>query len=158
MASIPKGARETRADRLARETHLNVLIAANRFRDGMDQVCRADGISEAQYVALWVLCLADDPRAGLPMSAIADGLLTRASDTTRLIDRLEHAGLAERLPNPADRRGVLVRSTAKGNRLFARVTPKLKAYHRSQWSGLSATEIETLNGLLGKALLTDETF
>ena len=65
-------------------------------------------------MALWVLCLADDPDAGLPIGAVADGLLNRASDTTRLIDRLERAGLAERFPNPADRRGVLVRATRAG--------------------------------------------
>ena len=76
----------------------------------MEEICREAGLTHPQYVALWTLCLTDDPDAGLPIGAVADGLLNRASDTTRLIDRLERAGLVERLPNPDDRRGVLVRA------------------------------------------------
>ena len=156
MTPRPRPVRESRADRLARETHVNVLLAANRFSDGMDRVCRTEGISEAQYVALWVLCLADDAAVGVPMGSLADGLINRASDTTRLVDRLEHAGLVERLPNPDDRRGVLVRATADGAAVFSRVTPRLKAYHRSQWAGLSNEELETLHGLLARALWSDD--
>jgi DNA-binding MarR family transcriptional regulator len=78
--------------------------------------------------------------------------LNRASDSTRLIDRLERAGLAERLPNPSDRRSVLVRATARGRRVFAKVTPRLQEYHRHQWSNLSAAEVDTLNRLLAQAL------
>jgi DNA-binding MarR family transcriptional regulator len=145
--------RETKAERLARETHINVLVAAARFTDELEQLCRAEGgISHPQYVALWALCLADDPDAGIPMGAVADGLLNRASDTTRLVDRLERSGLAERLPNPGDRRGVLVRATAKGHEAFARVTPKLRAFHRAQWSNLAADEVSELNELLRKVL------
>jgi DNA-binding MarR family transcriptional regulator len=151
MAASPKKS-ESPADRLAREAHVNLVVAANRFSAGMERVCREDGLSEAQYVALWVLCLADDPAKGLPISAIADGLLTRASDTTRLVDRLEQAGLAERLRNPTDRRGVLARATPAGRKVFARLTPKLRDYHRSQWANLSASELQTLNSLLGRAL------
>jgi DNA-binding MarR family transcriptional regulator len=143
---------ETAEDRLAREAHVNVIVAANRFSEGVERICREEGITEAQYVALWVLCLADDPSAGLPIGAITDGLLTRASDTTRLVDRLEQSGFAERLRNPADRRGVLVRATPAGRKVFARITPKLRDYHHTQWSNLSRDELETLNGLLGRAL------
>lgn len=118
----------------------------------MEQICRAAGISHAQYVALWVLCLATDAEAGMPVGAIADGLLTRASDVTRLVDRLEKAGLAERLQNPADRRGVLVRATAQGSAVFDAVSADVHRYHRSQWRMLSADEFRTFSALLGKAL------
>ena len=65
------------------------------------------------------------------MGAVADDVcLTRASDTTRLIDRLAKAGLAERLPNPNDRRGVLVRATGAGRRVFADGHPADQEFHR----------------------------
>jgi MarR family 2-MHQ and catechol resistance regulon transcriptional repressor len=150
--ATPRRSREPHADRQARDAHVNVLIAANRFNEEIDRQCRDAGISHAQYVALWVLCLADDPETGVPMGAVSDGLFNRASDTTRLVDRLEKRGLAERLRNPVDRRGVLVRATAKGNEIFARLTPELKQYHRSQWSGLTEDELGELNRLLAKAL------
>ena len=148
-------AREPKAVRVGRDVHINVLLLANRSLDTLDEICVAEGITHQQYVALWTLCLADEPEAGVPMGAVADGLLNRASDTTRLIDRLEKAGLAERLPNPTDRRSVLVRATAEGRRVFAAVTPKLQAFHRRQWSNLSPAEVDALHALLAKALWGD---
>lgn len=135
-----------------REAHINVLVAANRFSDAMDRLCRGEGISHAQYVVLWVLCLADDPDGGLPMGAIADGLLNRASDTTRLVDRLVKAGLVERVPSPEDRRIVRVRATAEGRERFGRLTARVREFHRRQWAVLGRDELQTLNGLLKKAL------
>lgn len=147
--------REPRAVRVGRDVHINVLLLANQSIDALEEICEADGITHQQYIALWTLCLTDDPEAGLPMGAVADGLLNRASDTTRLIDRLERAGLAERLPNPTDRRSVLVRATGEGRRVFATVTPKLQEFHRRQWSNLSSSEVDALHGLLAKALWGD---
>lgn len=143
---------EPRAVRVARDVHLNVLLLASRSLERLEEICQAAGITHQQYVVLWTLCLADDPDAGVPIGSVADGLLTRASDTTRLIDRLARAGLAERLPNPGDRRSVLVRATADGQRAFAEVTPALQAFHRTQWANLDADETDTLNHLLTKAL------
>jgi DNA-binding MarR family transcriptional regulator len=144
--------REPRSVRLARDVHVNVLLLANRALGELEDICRAHGTTHAQYVALWTLCLAEDADAGIPVSAVADGLLNRAADATRLIDRLERAGLAERLPNPEDRRGVLVRATPAGRALFAAVTPELQGFHAAQWSHLSAAEVDQLDRLLRRAL------
>jgi DNA-binding MarR family transcriptional regulator len=147
--------RETRRDRLTRDAHVSVIVAGNRFVDGMERICREEGISQSQYVALWVLCLTDDPAAGLPMGAIADGLLNRASDTTRLVDRLVQAGLVERMPNPTDRRGVLVRATPAGRKVFDRLAPRVREYHRGQWADLTNDELQTMIRVLGVVLADD---
>ncbi len=147
---------EPEAIGVARAIHVNVLLLANRSLDELEQICRSEDVTHSQYVALWVLCLAEDAERGIPISAVADGLLNRASDTTRLIDRLEKAGLAERLPNPADRRGVLVRATRSGHERFASLTPKLQAFHERQWSNLDPAERDQLQALLSKALWGDE--
>jgi DNA-binding MarR family transcriptional regulator len=144
--------REPKAVRVGRDAHVNVLLLANRNHEALDEICHGEGITHQQYVALWTLCLTDEPDAGLAMRAVADGLLNRASDTTRLVDRLERAGLVERLANPADRRSVLVRATAEGHRVFRAVTPRLQDHHRQQWAHLSSAEVDTLNALLSKAL------
>jgi DNA-binding MarR family transcriptional regulator len=135
--------------------HINVLLLANQSLDVLEEICQGNGITHQQYVALWTLCLTEDSGTGVPMGAVADGLLNRASDTTRLIDRLEKAGLAERLTNPTDRRSVLVRATPSGHRVFETVTPQLQEYHRRQWSNLSSDEVGVLHGLLAKALWGD---
>jgi DNA-binding MarR family transcriptional regulator len=147
--------REPKAVRVGRQVHVNVLLLANRGLDGLDAICQREGITHQQYVALWTLCLADDPDSGVPIGTVADGLLNRASDTTRLIDRLERAGLAERRPSPTDRRSVLVRATGEGRRVFEAVTPELQEFHRRQWANLSPAEVDSLNALLVKALWAD---
>jgi DNA-binding MarR family transcriptional regulator len=152
---MPVATSESKAVRRARDLHVNVLLLANRSLERLEEICRAEDLTHPQYVALWTLCLADDADAGVPVSAVADGLLNRASDATRLVDRLERAGLAERLPNPADRRGVLVRATAEGRRRFAAVTPRLQAFHAEQWSNLSPDEAARFGELLVKALWGD---
>lgn len=157
MAPRP-GAPHQRSARGARgrNIHLNVLLLANRSLDELEAICRTVDLTHAQYVALFVLCLDDDHDAGIPIGAVADGLLNRASDTTRLVDRLERAGLAERVPNPADRRGVLVRATAKGRATFAEITPQIDGLHERQWTSLNATEQRDLDRLLLKALWGDD--
>jgi DNA-binding MarR family transcriptional regulator len=147
--------REPKSVRIARDIHVNVILLANRALDQLEAICQTEELTHAQYVALWTLCLADDAETGIPASAVSDGLLNRASDTTRLIDRLEKAGLAERLPNPEDRRGVLVRATPTGRARFASLTPKLQAFHAEQWAMLDADETEQLRSLLAKALWSE---
>lgn len=150
-------AREPAGVQRARNVHLNVLLLASRSLESLEEICKRAGLTHPQYVALWVLCLADDVDAGLPMGSLADGLLNRAADTTRLVDRMVRAGLVERLPNPADRRGVLVRATPAGRAAFASVTPELQAFHRAQWSHLSPSEVDDLDRLLQKALWGGDT-
>ena len=131
--------------------HLNVLIAADRFRDALEERAKREGITMAQYAVLWVLCLSDAPD-GVTTGAIADGLITRQPDVTRLVDRLIKAGLAERHASSTDRRVVLVAPTKAGRALFNRLTPRIAEYHEQQWSNLSQSELRTLHELLGKAL------
>lgn len=138
-----------------REVHVNALLLARRALDSLEQLCKAGGITHAQYVVLWTLCLADDPDQGMPVGAVADGLLNRASDATRLVDRLERDGLVERIRNPDDRRGVLVRATDAGRSAFARVTPAVQEFHATQWSALTPGELDEFERLQKRALWPD---
>ena len=106
-----------RLDELYRDAYLLATIAADQNRLELDQVCRKFHISIAQYPVLWVLCLSD-ANDGVPMSEIADGLVTRAADSTRLVDRLVESGFVTRRQSAEDRRKVLVQITAKGRKVF----------------------------------------
>ena len=144
--------REPRAVRVGREIHVNILLLANRQLEQFEAICRTQDLTHSQYVALWTLCLADDADVGIPVSAVSDGLLNRASDTTRLLDRLVKGGLVARVPTPADRRGGRVRATPAGHMRFEAVTPKLQAFHATQWANLTHAEGQELHRLLAKAL------
>lgn len=149
--------REPAGVRRARDLHLNILLLAQRALDDLEAICRDHGVTHAQYVALWTLCLADDPTAGVPVGAVADGRLNRASDATRLVDRLVKAGLAERVRNPLDGRGVLVRATSEGRRRFEAITPEIQRYHATQFASLSTDEIAEFARLAGAAVWNTST-
>ena len=138
-----------RLDELYRDAYLLGTIVADQNRLELDQVCRKFHISIAQYPVLWTLCLSDS-KGGVPMSEVADGLVTRAADATRLVDRLVEGGFVTRRQSIEDRRKVIVRATAKGRKVFESVTAEIKEVHREQFASLSYDEVKTLINLLNK--------
>jgi DNA-binding MarR family transcriptional regulator len=98
------------------------------------------------------MCALDEEHEGMPVGAVADGLYTRASDVTRLVRRLEDAGLAERQESAMDRRVVLVRPTAAGRAVVDRLMPKVQDFHGAQWRALSDEELSQVEDLLARAL------
>ncbi|MFG2132975.1 MarR family winged helix-turn-helix transcriptional regulator [Streptomyces sp. NPDC048751] len=87
--------------------------AANRLEyilgRALEQEC---GISHLMFEVLLILGRAGEP--GLSMRAIAQEQVLTTGGATRLVDRMEAAGLVGRAEDPGDRRGRLVRLTPKG--------------------------------------------
>jgi DNA-binding MarR family transcriptional regulator len=75
---------------------------------------------------------------------------------TNRIDRLERRGLVQRMPDPADRRGVHVRLTPRGKERVDAALADLLARERELLRGLSRAEQETLSGLLRRLVLPFE--
>ena len=71
---------------------------------------------------------------------------------TNRLDRLERAGLIRRVPDPRDRRGVLVELTAAGKERIDAAVSDQAAKEIDSLSSLSAKELTTLNQLLRKVL------
>jgi DNA-binding MarR family transcriptional regulator len=63
--------------------------------------------------------LADAGPAGLRMQELEELALFTRGGLTRLVDRIEAAGLVQREPVPGDRRGVRVVLTAEGRQRYA---------------------------------------
>lgn len=80
-------------------------------------------------------------------------MLTSGAMTNR-IDRLEEAGLVLRRPDPQDRRGTLVRLTAKGKALIDAASTQHVANEERLLAALSAREQLQLGELLRKLLLS----
>ncbi len=82
--------------------------------------------SEADLALTWyeVLLLLREGRAGgLRMHELADSRLLSRSAATRLIDRMEAAGLVRRRASDADRRGTYVELSDKGFEVLRRAAP-----------------------------------
>jgi DNA-binding MarR family transcriptional regulator len=90
------------------EVVLRLLDLFQRMRVHWESTCAAQGLSPAEGQALHRL---DTP---VPMRAMADALHCDASYVTQLTDRLEGAGLVERVADPTDRRVRQLRLTPQG--------------------------------------------
>jgi DNA-binding MarR family transcriptional regulator len=99
-------------------------------------------------------------RSGPPYELSPSDLYTRLMRTsgavTNRLQRLEREGLVERVPDPRDGRGLLVRLTARGRRLVDRAAPPHLDNERELLGALSPAEQRTLARLLRKLLLSIE--
>lgn len=75
---------------------------------------------------------------------------------TNRLDRLEEAGLVRRLPDPNDRRGVVVEVTDKGQRLYEKTVDVQAKKEQFVASALTDAEKKQLNALLRRLMLEFE--
>jgi len=75
---------------------------------------------------------------------------------TNRIDRLEHAGLVRRLPDPDDRRGVIVELTDAGHKAWEDSVAAQAAKESLVAAALTKDEKRQLNALLRRLMLEFE--
>jgi DNA-binding MarR family transcriptional regulator len=131
-----------------REVSVAILRAAAKVTGELDELLTEYGLSEPQFNTLRILRGAG--RKGLPTQQIAERLITRQPDITRLVDRLIDAGLVRRRRCEEDRRVVYVELTPAGRKLLARLDGPVDALHRRQFAHLSRGDVRALADLLGK--------
>jgi DNA-binding MarR family transcriptional regulator len=136
-------------DSPAQEAFLNLIRTAAMLEGDMAPLLKAHGLSESSYNALRIL--RGHHPTGCPCGTIGEHMVVRVPDVTRLLDRLERAGLATRERDSVDRRVVIARITKKGLDVLAKLDRPLLAAHDRQLAHLSASELRTLNALLVKA-------
>lgn len=114
-----------------------------------ERLFQEHGVSGPQYNVLRIL--RGHGGDGVPCLEIAKCMIHRMPDITRLGDRLEQAGLVERCRTREDRRVVLLKITAAGLDLLARLDSPVIELHKRQLSHLTPEELAELNRLLVKA-------
>jgi DNA-binding MarR family transcriptional regulator len=95
------------------------------------------GLSAAGRQALAIVEGAGGP---LSPTAIAQRLLVTTASTTSLLDTLEKRGLVTRLPDPDDRRKILVALTESGQQAVDGFLPQVVALQTAALAGLSEAE------------------
>lgn len=130
------------------EAALNILRSADFLTRDAAALFSQHGISTQQYNVLRILRGHRD--TGLSCQEIVSQMVTQTPDITRLVDRLEVAGLASRGRTSRDRRVVLVHVTERGLALLEQLDEPVLDLHRRQMDRLTPAEIECLNDLLVK--------
>ena len=130
---------------------LEVLSRVTRLARHLDRDRRsafaAHGLEAWEFDVLAALRRAGPPYALSPGRLVAQTLVTSGTMTNR-VDKLSARGLVERLPEPADRRGVLVRLTERGAAVVDAALADLLERERALLAGLSAADQQRLAGLL----------
>jgi DNA-binding MarR family transcriptional regulator len=124
---------------------------ARRLEEAQDEFFAALGLKPGWLDVLSALRRAGEPYRLTPTRLALDALISTAGMTNRL-DRLEQAGLVRRLPDPDDRRGVLVELTADGRELVDSAVDAHRGLSKRLLGGLDAREREQLDRLLRKLL------
>ena len=138
-----------RFDSLEQEVFLNLWRTYDRLRALEDALFGRFDLTPQQYNALRLL--RGEHPGTLPTLTLANRLVSRAPDITRLLDKLEQRGLVER-DRPADnRRVVRVGITAAGLALLRDIAQPLRDCHARQLGHLPAADLKKLNALLRAA-------
>lgn len=133
---------------LAKRTVLNVSLASINFKEGLLSVLKPYDISIEQFNVLRILRGKNGEPSNL--KDIQDRMISKMSNTTRLVDKLILKNLVERFICEKNRRKVDIYITDEGLRLLKIVDPLIEEQENKLTKNLSQDELETLNLLLTK--------
>jgi DNA-binding MarR family transcriptional regulator len=134
---------------LQRITRLYLLQSAS-----FAEVFARFGLTFGEYEVLAALTRSGPPYRLKP-TELAGALVLSSGAVTNRIDRVEAAGLVERLPDPHDRRGTLVALTAKGRTVVDQAVRDHLANEERLLRALSSNESAQLTRLLRKLLVSE---
>jgi DNA-binding MarR family transcriptional regulator len=104
-------------------------------------------LTAPQYNILRIL-KGNTNKDGMSCSAIGERMVTRDSDLTRLLDKLEKAQLVQRQRPEHDRRKVLTLITTKGAETLRQINPKLEQANKKVLGHMKDSDLKKLNQLL----------
>jgi len=145
--------REIKQNRPFRSAQEEVVLAMIRTADQlaapMTEVLRQANLSLSQYNVLRILRGAGDE--ALACGEIAERMIRRDPDLTRLLDKLEARGLVTRTRDTSDRRVVRATIAAEGLRLLESLDDVMERTTKQTLNHMSADRLELLSQLLDEA-------
>ena len=111
-----------------------------------DEQVRAAGLSSIEWRVLATLHDSDP----LPVSQLAQEVLSKQPTVTKLVQRMCEQGLLRLQADPTDQRRTLVTTTAMGRRLVLPLVEKARLHEAQVLRTLPAADKAALKRLLGK--------
>ena len=119
---------------------------AHAFRKAFGRRAATLGVTGAQWKVLFKLTV----KPGLRQADLADMLDVEPITLTRIIDRLQDAGLVERVADPADRRAWRLHVTARAQPLIAKLHAVADEMIAEAFAGIEPDEIAITRKVLGR--------
>jgi DNA-binding MarR family transcriptional regulator len=126
-----------------------------RINRMLDETLAEVGLDHGEYKVLSYLSQSGPPFRSTP-GRLAKRMELSSGAMTNRLDRLEEADLVRRLPDPEDRRSVVVELTDHGRETIQKMVGAQAQKESLMAMSLSAREQKQLNGLLRKVMLEFE--
>ncbi|HWJ38454.1 MAG TPA: MarR family transcriptional regulator [Sphingomicrobium sp.] len=120
---------------------------AHALRKAFDRRAVGLGVTRAQWKVLFRLTR----HSGLRQIELADMLDIEPITLSRIVDRLEEAGLVERVADPADRRAWRLHITARAQPLVEKLRRVADEMIAEAFAGIDAKDIEITRQVLARA-------
>lgn len=124
------------------EALLSVLRTAAVLEHHLTEALKPYGITHTQYNVLRILRGAGT--TGLCGREVAERMVSKVPDISRLLDRMVDMQLVDRERDPVDRRHVTARISSKGLRVLEQATPQLAGVERTRFAGLEPERVKLL--------------
>ena len=133
---------------LSKKVIINLFYTNTSFSDHIHATLKPYDISIQQFNVLRILKGQQGKPANL--STIQERMVSKMSNTTRLVDKLINKSYVERVVCPSNRRKVEITITKKGIEFLEMVSEKMDHTEEKLTSSLTNEELKTLNHLLNK--------
>ncbi|TBW27596.1 MarR family winged helix-turn-helix transcriptional regulator [Gramella sp. KN1008] len=127
----------------SRKLVLNIIVTANYITDKIAEALKPFAISNQQFNVLRILRGQKGKPANL--STIQERMVSKMSNTTRLVDKLVDKNYCERIVCPSNRRKVEIRITKDGLELLQKIDPVIDKVENDFANKISEKEILSLN-------------
>jgi MarR family transcriptional regulator for hemolysin len=119
---------------------------AHALRKAFTRRAASVGVTGAQWKVLFKLTL----KPGLRQTDLADLLDIEPITLTRIIDRLQEAGLVERTPDPTDRRAWRLHVTAKAQPVVGKLRAIADEMTAEAFAGIDPKDVEVTRTVLAQ--------
>lgn len=133
---------------LKARTLIHFTLVYNKINEQFSVALKPYGISEQQFNVLRILRGQKGKPANL--STINERMVTKMSNTTRLVDKLLIKGLATRNVCELNRRKVEITITQKGKETLLKLDKVMEETEHKVLNGFTTEELNNLNLLLDK--------
>lgn len=152
MSTCPEDPKEPgrRFESPEQEAYITIGRTWSALEHQLAEMLKPHGLTPTQYNVLRILRRAGDE--GLCRNEIIERMIARVPDATRMLDRLESAGLIERCRSEQDRRFVTARIRPEGRELLAGLDEAVSIWNRNRFEGLDRAALVDLTALLHRVL------
>jgi DNA-binding MarR family transcriptional regulator len=127
---------------------IHLILVHNKVNDQLTKALKPFGVSLQQFNVLRILRGRKGVAANL--STLNERMISKMSNTSRLVDKLLNKGYAERSICPANRRKVEITITAAGEEALKKMDRIIEKTEYDLLENFSKSELEELNQLLHK--------